>query len=159
MRGASALDAALGRLPSDQIRVLAIWEPVIATDVAPPTNRVLARLDDARAQQYWDPELAVSRAIVASLPREKREELLGTPDDEAIVWDVVAGPVLVVAQVVREATGRGAAHRPRTLRPWQTSRLARASLGPGPASARDRQAPRNHDDRPDGSPDAGASAR
>lgn len=73
------------------MRVLVVWEPVIATDVAPPTTKTLARIHDSRAVQYWDHDRAVStdivRAVLASLDRYALDEEVH-PD--SIVWDSVA---------------------------------------------------------------------
>lgn len=73
--------------------MLVVWEPVINTDLVPPTTSTLSRLSDSRAIQYWDPERALSTDLV-SLGRanpswirpEDRERLT---DDDFIVWDVV----------------------------------------------------------------------
>jgi hypothetical protein len=100
-----------------------VWEPVIATDVAPPLTRVLGLVDDRRAIQYWDPERALSADIVRSVDRDPArygfDEAL--PAD-FVVWDVVAvfsksarwegdmpapayhgGPVVDVIAAAREA--------------------------------------------------------
>lgn len=68
-----------------------VWEPVIATDVAPPTTGTLARLHDPRVAQYWDHDRALSkdivRAILADPDRYRLDEDL---DASSIVWDTVA---------------------------------------------------------------------
>src|SRR5262245_33195555 len=63
-------------MPQARVRVLVVWEPVLLTDVAPPTSHALNRVLDARAAQFWDAGRPLSRA-------------LGGTDDE-IVWDRVA---------------------------------------------------------------------
>ena len=35
--------------------MFAVWEPMLATDLASPVTFVLKRLGDHRVQQYWDP--------------------------------------------------------------------------------------------------------
>ena len=62
------------------IRVLVVWEPVIWSDVAPPTDASTGRVADPRAVQFWDPARAVSRELV---------RVAGLPPD-TIVWDFVA---------------------------------------------------------------------
>ena len=37
------------------MRVFAVWEPILLTDLARPLSAVLHRLPDTRVQQYWDP--------------------------------------------------------------------------------------------------------
>src|SRR5262245_38852391 len=81
----------LAALPEDRVHVMAVWEPVLGTDVAPPTTAVLALLRDQRVRQYWDPKRALSadlvRAVNEDPDRYGFEEAL--PAD-FIAWDVVA---------------------------------------------------------------------
>jgi hypothetical protein len=73
------------------VRVLAIWEPVIVTDVGPPTSATLARLGDARVEQFWDAERAVSEAWIREARRDPaRYGFREAPHPDTIVWDVVA---------------------------------------------------------------------
>ena len=91
MRGASALDQVLAAFPQARLHVQVVWEPVLATDVAAPFNRVLGLIDDPRVTQYWDPDLVLSAEIVRAVngdpSRYGFEERL--PPD-FVVWDVVA---------------------------------------------------------------------
>ena len=80
LRGASAVQRLLARNPSVPLRVLVVWEPVIFSDIAPPTNFALARITDSRAVQFWDHGLTLSRAIRGG----------ASDDDGVIVWDYVA---------------------------------------------------------------------
>ena len=41
--------------PEAGVRVFAIWEPILATDLAPPLSSVLRRIPDVRTRQFWDP--------------------------------------------------------------------------------------------------------
>jgi len=91
VRGASALQPILDASPGAPIRTLVVWEPVIWSDVAPPTSSVLALLRDRRARQFWDPDRAVSRDIVRSINAEPGRYGFDAPlAEEFIVWDVVA---------------------------------------------------------------------
>ena len=91
MRGASALQPILDASPGAPIRTLVVWEPVIWSDVAPPTSSVLALLRDPRARQFWDSGLAVSRDIVRSVNVDPARYGFDEPLDESfVVWDVVA---------------------------------------------------------------------
>ena len=66
--------------PDLRVRVFVVWEPVIVTDIAPPTTATLARIHDRRAAQYWDRDLALSTEIVR----------WGRLEAGTIVWDTVA---------------------------------------------------------------------
>jgi len=68
-----------------------VWEPVIPTDVAPPTTGTLARIHDPRAIQYWDPDRALSADIVrAVLAAPDHYGMTDEFDASSIVWDTVA---------------------------------------------------------------------
>ena len=67
----------LGELNSQNVRVFAIWEPVLPTDFAAPSTAALARIPGVRAVQYWDRNRALSR-------------LLGERNNSTIVWDYIA---------------------------------------------------------------------
>ena len=45
------------------MRVLVVWEPILATDWRTPGARVLARIPDRRAQQFWDPHHMVAEQL------------------------------------------------------------------------------------------------
>ena len=68
-----------------------VWEPVIATDLAPPTTGTLARVHDARAVQYWDHDRSLSKDIVRSVLADRdRYGLKDKVEAGSIVWDTVA---------------------------------------------------------------------
>lgn len=67
----------LQELSNRNVRVFAIWEPVLPTDFAAPSTAALARIPDARAAQYWDRSRALSR-------------LLGERNRSTVVWDYIA---------------------------------------------------------------------
>jgi len=91
VRGASALQPLLDGLPDAKIRTFLVWEPVIWSDVAPPTSSVLALVRDPRAIQYWDAERALSRDIVRAVNADPARYGFDAPlDEEFIVWDVLA---------------------------------------------------------------------
>lgn len=93
LRGASAVQEMLDRLEESPVQVLAIWEPVIFTDIAPPTASALSLLHDRRARQMWDPGRLASRELhpmlagmghgAPGLPGE------GAAPEPEIVWDFV----------------------------------------------------------------------
>ncbi len=45
------------------MRVLVVWEPILATDWMPPSGSTLARIPDARVRQLWDPKHAVAARL------------------------------------------------------------------------------------------------
>lgn len=91
MRGASAVDDLLEQLPDAPLRVHVVWEPVLRTDIAPPTNRVLGLLDDRRVIQYWDPDLVVSADMVRSANENpSRYGLEEAFPPGFVAWDLMA---------------------------------------------------------------------
>jgi len=88
VRGASALQKVLDDHASAPLRVLVVWEPVIATDVGPPISRVLRLIHDTRAIQYWDAKRVLSTDIVRSVRADPSrysppQEIPG----DFILWD------------------------------------------------------------------------
>ena len=77
LQGASATGKLLREINSDNVRVFVIWEPVLPTDFVAPSTAALARIPDARAEQYWDRKRAMSH-------------LLGERDPSTVVWDYIA---------------------------------------------------------------------
>jgi hypothetical protein len=70
------------------VKVFAVWEPMLATDIQSPIALVLARLKDARAQQYWDPQhlLALRMAADAHDPQPKESCCVRNQT----LWDLAA---------------------------------------------------------------------
>ena len=89
MRGASALQGLLDELPRNRVRVFAVWEPVLPTDLGPPTGLVLSQLKDSRAEQYWDPKRLLSGRILAAARANVPAFAIFSGDQEA-AWDLVA---------------------------------------------------------------------
>ena len=79
MQGASAIQEILRQFPNPRLRVFVVWEPVLATDWAPPTSGTLSRISDPRASQFWDRGRLLSGKI--GHDRFKSDE---------VVWDFVA---------------------------------------------------------------------
>ena len=91
MRGASALETLLEKHTDRSLRVLVVWEPVLFSDIAPPTTRTLSRLSDSRVEQYWDKHLLLSKEVIRSAREDAAHALheeYSEPD--SIVWDFVA---------------------------------------------------------------------
>jgi hypothetical protein len=77
LQGASATGQLLREINSKDVRVFAIWEPVLPTDFVAPSTAALARIPDDRVAQYWDRERALSH-------------LLGEHNRSTVVWDYIA---------------------------------------------------------------------
>ena len=77
MQGASAIENVLKELPGKSVRVLVVWEPVLATDWGAPSTASLHRVSDTRAAQYWDKDRLISKS-------------LGEHDRQTIIWDHIA---------------------------------------------------------------------
>ena len=71
-----------------RVRLFAVWEPILLTDGAPPINAVLARMPDARVQQYWDPNHLVAKQLAADArpPQPAQDCCL----DAGFLWDLIA---------------------------------------------------------------------
>ena len=87
MRGASALQEVLLAHPDPKLGVLVVWEPVIWTDVGPPTTSVMARISDRRVTQFWDPDKILSRTMLETW---KRQGAVPGLAEDTVVWDFVA---------------------------------------------------------------------
>ncbi len=70
--------------------MLVVWEPVIVTDLGPPSSRTLSRVTDPRAVQYWDKGRSLSRAILGAARKNPAVLSWDSVDEESIVWDWVA---------------------------------------------------------------------
>jgi len=91
LRGASALERLIEESPDARLRVLVVWEPVLASDVAPPLNGALALLHDRRVVQFWDPGRVVSADLVRTVNEDPgRYGFDDALPEDFIVWDAVA---------------------------------------------------------------------
>ena len=74
------------------MRVLVVWEPMLATDWGRPSRGTLARIADPRARQFWDPKHLVSqelsriRAAKPGLPKPDCCQDKGYFWDEALLY-------------------------------------------------------------------------
>jgi len=70
------------------VRVFAIWEPILPTDLAPPITLVLRRMPDSRVRQYWDPDhlLAQRMAADARQPQPTQDCCIRS----GLLWDLAA---------------------------------------------------------------------
>ena len=79
--------------PKAKLKVLVVWEPVLGMDIGPPSSAKLARLSDARVEQFWDGGRLLSQSLIAMahahperLDSKQREQL----EKAEVVWDFIA---------------------------------------------------------------------
>jgi len=89
VRGASALQGVLDEFPRSPVRVFVVWEPVLVTDLGPPRASVLSRVTDPRAEQLWDPDLRLSKKLVAAARRGSPALAIFSQESKA-AWDLAA---------------------------------------------------------------------
>jgi hypothetical protein len=59
------------------VKVFVVWEPILATDLTSPSTRILGKIADGRAQQFWDKGRLLSKAM-------------GEKDEDSAIWDYIA---------------------------------------------------------------------
>jgi len=69
------------------LRVLVVWEPILATDWRPPTSGTLARLSDPRVRQFWDRNHLVSAALTALAAHNPPQPKPDCCIDRGFYWD------------------------------------------------------------------------
>jgi hypothetical protein len=86
LRGASAAEEVLRQQKSDNMVVLAVWEPILPSDWTRPTRPVLGRISDKRVIQFWDKDHLVAEQLSAQLrPKEP-----ACCRHSRTLWDLVA---------------------------------------------------------------------
>jgi hypothetical protein len=68
--------------------VFAVWEPILPTDWSAPSTSALARLNDQRVRQFWDPN-----HMVAGVLQRAQDAGQFQPDccvRKGILWDLTA---------------------------------------------------------------------
>jgi len=91
VRGASALEKLLEDEQGKEVRAFVVWEPVLWTDLGPPSTRRLASVSDARANQYWDAKHLVSNWVTSSA-WAAREGLFAKGEKSSgkvVAWDLI----------------------------------------------------------------------
>jgi hypothetical protein len=86
LAGSSAFDRILAGHPRDDIRVFAVWEPILPADWSRPNTQVLARLSDPRVVQVWDKD-----HLLAGLMEKDTTGLHPSCcNRNGVWWDVIA---------------------------------------------------------------------
>jgi len=81
----------IAEFPDAPLRVIVVWEPVLASDITAPMTSVLGLLPDRRVVQYWDPGRIVSADIVRAVNENPARYGFAEPlPPDFIAWDVVA---------------------------------------------------------------------
>jgi hypothetical protein len=90
VRGASALEKVLEEERDSEIRAFVVWEPVLWTDLGPPSTGRLASVSDARVSQYWDPKHLVSTMVISSAWAARNDMFRQEKSsDTVIAWDLI----------------------------------------------------------------------
>jgi hypothetical protein len=99
------------------VRVLVVWEPILAMDWRPPSSSTLGRIADSRGRQFWDPTHVVSAELkqrAALSPTQSRPDCCiqkGFYWDEALLfpagahWKNDSAPVFWNGPVVKVISG------------------------------------------------------
>jgi hypothetical protein len=88
LRGASAVERVLERHAGAPVRLYVVWEPILPTDWTAPSTRVMSRLSDSRARQFWDKDHAVARRMAQDArPPQPAADCC---DRSGILWDLAA---------------------------------------------------------------------
>jgi hypothetical protein len=120
LQGASAVQKILRENPDLNVRVFAVWEPILPTDFSRPMGIILSRLSDRRVTQFWDQEHALASRIAKDARSPQPTQKCCVRNDH--LWDLVAvyatgakwdaqmptaevfdGPVLYVDDQLRQA--------------------------------------------------------
>ena len=88
MRGASAVERILDQHPKANVRVLAIWEPILPTDWGQPTRFALGRLSDPRIRQFWDKDHAMAKRMAQDAG--KPQPTPNCCERSGFLWDLAA---------------------------------------------------------------------
>ena len=78
----------MSRFPDAPVTILAIWQPMLPTDVSAPRTGTLARLSDKRVRQFYD-----ARHLMATRLKADAREPQPGPEcctRNGILWDLMA---------------------------------------------------------------------
>lgn len=69
------------------MRVLVVWEPILATDWGSPSGSALARISDQRVRQFWDPKHVVAGALNEFAKQKPLQPEPGCCIQKGFYWD------------------------------------------------------------------------
>jgi hypothetical protein len=67
--------------------VLAVWEPILPTDLTAPSSGTLGRLSDPRIRQFWDKDHALAKLMAISHAAQTKPKCCTR---SGILWDLIA---------------------------------------------------------------------
>ena len=70
------------------MRVFAVWEPILLTDLRRPVSSVMNRLSDKRVVQFWDPQHTLARRMAKDARDPQPKEHCCERDGN--LWDLAA---------------------------------------------------------------------
>lgn len=68
------------------MRVVVVWEPILASDWTKPSCMVQSRLSDLRVVQFWDKDHLVAKQLKLQFPSSRKL----CCQRNGILWDVAA---------------------------------------------------------------------
>jgi hypothetical protein len=78
----------LAAQPNANVRVFAVWLPIVLTDFSRPSSAVMSRLPDQRVAQFWDRDHLLAKAVTeAARPPHPQPDCC---EAKGILWDVAA---------------------------------------------------------------------
>jgi hypothetical protein len=80
----------LKRNSDRDIRVFAVWEPILPTDFSSPGTAVLSRLSDPRVAQDWDKNHLFAGALERRLETDATQPRPSCCKSRGVEWDEVA---------------------------------------------------------------------
>lgn len=76
------------RYADTPIAVFAVWEPMLPTDLSPPTSGTLGRLSDRRVRQYYDADHLLAKRLKADARPPQPVQDCCTR--QGVLWDLIA---------------------------------------------------------------------
>jgi hypothetical protein len=73
---------------SADVRVLAVWEPILFTDFSEPASMVLRRLSDPRVLHFWDANHLVAEQLARYSDPSQNQPACCT--QQGTLWDLAA---------------------------------------------------------------------
>jgi hypothetical protein len=77
----------LAQHPDFKVRVLVVWEPILATDWTSPIGSTLARIRDHRVRQFWDEKHLVASALNEIVKQKPPQPEPGCCVQKGFYWD------------------------------------------------------------------------
>jgi hypothetical protein len=77
----------LQRNADPSLRVLVVWEPMLATDLRSPVRSTLGRIPDRRGSQFWDPQHLVAKDLIKIAGEHSEQPKPACCFDNGLFWD------------------------------------------------------------------------